>query len=149
MKINKEGIWIKSGILIYSWPWNKKVEAEFIYPDTRKGRLLKAAEYLGKYRITAEEKVQGYSLEDLVLCWIKNSLQYGQYVVLYDINVSKKSSEFWTIIPEHQKVNLTKDMVLLTCKDVAQVKTLCDSIDINFASAIGVSNGEIFYWNET
>lgn len=93
-------------------------------------------------------KIRGFSLLDPLKAWIKYHFRVGYYVILFDINVEAKPASFWRSIPDRDKKLFNSELVVLTCKDAKEMTTLCDSVDKNFAAAMGIVNGEVVYNNE-
>lgn len=143
---------VKGDEIIKPWPWSRAYDG--VYSVNLKKDFPSMEEYwmhLGQVR--SEEtlpinKVRGYNTDEIINHWIQTKLLHGFYVVMYDINVQKKPDNFWISIPKPQRLELLKDIVVLRCSDLKQVKNVCDSISSDFATAIGVHAGEIQYWNE-
>ena len=69
-------------------------------------------------------------------------LPVGNYVVLYDLNLSSRTKEFWAVIPPESRVELMKDIVIVNCKTPEQAIEIKDSIEPQFGSAKVVINVE-------
>lgn len=142
--------------ILWYWPW---VRPSFKYEgisETYKYKSLNLDQEFTdfeKYEFAVDKnsikgKVEGFVFTDLLYSWMKVKLRHGHFVVLYDINVSSKSTSFWTRIPSRYQKELVKDVVILRCKDKREVIHLCQSIEENFATAIGVSNGDLIAFNK-
>lgn len=148
-----EGIWLpyKDDEILWYWPWTKPyynwgyVEDYYsLYSLNLDQKALSFKEYKKEYASSGmKAKVEGFVLTDLLHNWIKVKLRNGHFVVLYDINVSSKSTSFWTRIPSRYKKEMVKDIVVLRCKDKKEAIFLCNSIEEDFASAVAVSNADI------
>lgn len=95
------------------------------------------------------DKVDSISYDNLLRYWINNVLVDDFYVILSDINVSKKSTDFWLRIPKYSAIKFNEDVVVLRCKDKKEAIRLCESIDEHFAKAYLVDHGIIIYDNST
>ena len=105
------------------------------------------AEYY-KYNEHLSSNLKGYSYANhILLDWLRLRFKHGSYVVMYDINSTQKPNEFWLSLPLKKAVELTKDVVVLKCKNKEEVQDLLTAIDPSFASAIGWVNGNMVDWN--
>lgn len=142
----------KGDELIRPWIWSKAYTG--IYSTNLKRDFSNIQEYwmyLGEIRkqeALPTNKIRGYMTDEIIKHWVQTTLLFGFYVVMYDINVQKKPANFWISIPKPERLELLKDVVVLRCSDLKEVKSVCDSVSSDFATAIGVHAGEIQYWNE-
>lgn len=152
LEFTKEGVWFpyKGDEVLRSWPW-KKIDGNNKYRcSSRLGSYLNFANYKASLdeRGVVNGKITGFSLSHIILNWAGIHLRSGFNVVLFDVNVNSRNSDFWDRIPDFQKKQLTKDVVVLNCKDMREVKHLCDSINMDFAIALGFDHGRLKCWNE-
>ena len=155
MKISKQGITFEynNDEITWSWWWTRTSNWPFfslIYNYHFKS-FKQYWVHVGsvKEKPMGLVKLRGVSMETLIRAWVKFACRDGFYVVLYDINVDAKPASFWRSIPDKDKKQLLEDAVVLRCKDAEEAKQLCDSIEDNFAQALAVSDGYVFYWSWT
>ncbi len=139
--------------IIWLWPWSRKLPHHVFYSELH-GYFPSLAEhwfhmgYVSASITPNLEKVKGYPARTILLDWAKSNLRFGYFVVLHDIDVQSKSQSFWNKIPEKDRLEFGQDIVVLTCKDLKEVYTLCNSMSTDFALAEGMANGVCVYWNE-
>lgn len=154
MKISKQGITFNynNDEITWLWWWKRTNSNCPYFSLVYNYWFLNFRQYWlkvgGSERNLPTSKIQGYSMENLISSWIKFNCRTGCYVLLYDINVESKPASFWRTIPDRDKTQLLADVVLLRCKDWDEIQRLCDSITTNFATAAGIKDGHIVYWNE-
>ncbi len=139
--------------ITYVWPWRKeysKISKVFsmlhnLYFPT----LKKYYNYLDEIEeVCKSSKVVGYSMEDVLLHWVRTKFQNQLIVVLIDFNLSSKPSSFWRNIPRGHRVQFTKDFVVLFCNTKDEVISISESIDPSSGSAFGFNKGALISWNE-
>lgn len=140
--------------LTWIWPWavvamsSKYYSDNYkFYTDSIKGYWV----YLVQRSIeehTTPAKVKGYYWPEIMTEWVAHNLRFGFYVVLHDIDLQNKSNVFWNKIPDAEKIELRKDIVVLRCQDMKEVIHICNSMSSDFATVEGVGHGKILYWNE-
>jgi hypothetical protein len=152
MRIDKHGVWFsyESDNLCRHWPWRVFFK-DMLYTSERYNRSFGIAEYL-KFAGSTEsglsmKKIEGFSYLDILHDWIRVNHRSGYRVVLYDIDVSFRPTDFWRKIPAENALLLNKDVVVLYCKDASQVIAICESINVDFANALGFKDGNLFYYN--
>lgn len=154
-KITMEGISFgcREDTLTWLWPWNRDYEAQIFhsklhgYFSSKEDHWFHLG-YTAASQTTSPEKVKGYPSRTILLDWARTNLRFGYFVILHDIDVQSKSKGFWNKIPEKDRLEFGQDIVVLTCKDLKEVHTLCNSISTDFALAEGMANGVCVYWNE-
>jgi hypothetical protein len=153
MFIDKHGVWFRyeTDNLCRRWPW-KIFSPDMVYISERHDRSFATiADYL-KFVGVAEsgfgtKKVEGFTYNQIIQEWVRTKYRSGFVIVLYDIDVSYKPSEFWKKVPKENVEQLNKDVVIFRCKDASQVISICESINVEFAQVIGFKDGYIFYYN--
>lgn len=155
IRLEKEGIVFSyhGDVLTWKWPWLPRENTKFSSAQYKFScnSLVDYWKQLGviSYKETSSiSKVAGLSMHDVISQWVKTNLRFGFYVVLHDINPRVKPMDFWDRVPEKDRVEFAKDVVILRCKDLKEVESLCDSVSTDFAAAEGIVYGEIVYWNE-
>lgn len=152
MRISKKGITFNYNNDEITWVW---WWARIAYPfysmiyDLKFFSFKEYWQHIGRMdKPLGLAKIKGYSLQSLVYSWAKLNCRVGHYVLLFDINVEAKPASFWRSIPDRDKKELLEDLVVLKCKDEAEIESLCNSISRDFATAIGIQDGYVVYWNE-
>lgn len=160
--VSWSGLWFKyqGDELIYLWPWIREVQSGnggyFKYRSLHlEGYYSSLAEYLisvGKHEANNSNKLNNiksyYWDTEILPSWIKDKLRFGLHVVLYNINAQGKPSSFWEAIPSDKRLHFVKDVVVLHCKTMRELQKICDTVEGSFATAIGVKDGTIIYWNQ-
>lgn len=62
-------------------------------------------------------------------------------ILITDVNVQAKPTEFWASIPKEYIRHFLNDVVFITCKTPQEVTDLMYSIPDNFGEAVGFSHG--------
>lgn len=157
--ISWSGFWFKyyGDELIYLWPWIREANKRHLkYRSLHlDGYYTSLNEYLisiGKNEASTSNKINNiksyYWDTNILPSWIKDKLRSGIYVVLTNINAGGKPSSFWDAIPADRKIHFAKDVVVLHCKTMREMHTICNTIEESFANAVGVRDGNIVYWNQ-
>lgn len=153
MRISKKGITFNynNDEITWIWWWARQYSLAFyslIYAFSFKS-FKEYWQHVGRHdKPLGVAKIKGYSLQALVYAWARLHCRSGHYVLLFDINVEAKPATFWRSIPDRDKKELLQDLVVLNCKDENEIQSLCDSISRDFATAIGIRDGHVVYWNE-
>ena len=93
-------------------------------------------------------KLQGLSWEkDILKDWIKAFLPLGYFVVLYDLDLSRRTKDFWAKVPLEKRHHLTKDVVVMKCETEEQAIQIVDSIDPDIGKALLLKDSTLVYWN--
>lgn len=155
MKINKQGITFKyrGDDLTWIWWWNRT--NGFKYDSATYQKHFESIPnyliYTGQQTIPfspSNEKLKGLNYQELIEQWAYYELKFGFNVVLFDIVLQAKPASYWNALGLSDRSKFLQDIVILNCKSIKEVIEICDSIDINFARAIGVNCGNIIYRNE-
>lgn len=91
------------------------------------------------------KKLEGFDYPSILIEWAKSKYPGESIVVLYDINTSAKSLEFWAKVPAVSRGPFLKDVAVLRCKDHTEMSRLVRNIEPAFASAIGISKLAYIY----
>lgn len=94
-------------------------------------------------------KIRGFEIKDLISTWVWRKFRNGHFVILWDLNLDAKPATFWRSIPDRDKKILSSEVVVLACKGYDEMRMLCDSIDENFALALGTCDGHVVYSNDS
>lgn len=143
--------------LLYFWPWTRPNVAPFkmakFYSKALDQNFLSKSTYtplinyyLGRVDIYGP-KIVGFTSAEVIQALVNYKYSIGWFVTLHDINPMKKSSDFWRALPEEKAKILLKDVVILRCKDIAEVQDICRSIDNGFATVLGWRDGNLIDWN--
>lgn len=146
-----------SDILFYHFPWGREDASITFYSVNHKRYFYSFKEY--KLFIQEHEKklkveglkyskIRGIDIEDLICQWMSAYYRRGCFLVLSNIDPSFKPREFWDQVPKHYADSFTRDVCVLICKDLTQLKNIGDSININFARALGFVDGKLVYDNQ-
>lgn len=165
MKVNKEGIHFnfKGYTITYHWPLLQIYFDQSRFLITGRGfaganaesnsivecirRINNTIEYL---HIKGEQlsvshpsptKVEGMYWHDLSEIYGMNKFIDSCGIVLEDIDVSAKSSEFWKNVPDNYKKQFMKDIVIINCSSPEEVKRLMFSLPADFCLAKGYCFG--------
>ena len=155
MKISNQGIEFKyyHDVLTWLWPWRRQHGGKFwsdhfnhSFPNLnsywmRMGTLDAVLTRFG-------EKVNGHSWIEILCVWVNVTYSMRDVVVLYNVNVSAKGVSFWAKIPREKIEDLMQDVIVLRCKDRAEVFRLISSIPPSFADACGFVAGRFIGTNE-
>lgn len=158
MKIEKDGITItyKDDTLKFYWmssypTWLPRLMFEskslddffFSFKEYWKARGVK--EYLNQFTFG---KIQGFNwAEEILYSWIKTNLPKGSFVVVIDLDLSRKPTTFWAEIPPEKRVHLTKDVVVFKCENEIQASKLVNSIEPNMGQAVAILDSNVVDWN--
>jgi hypothetical protein len=139
-------------VLLWKWPWARGLYGAPYHSSF----LTKDFNNFNEYWILFGEdrafikigggkgKIHGFDLTEEVIPQWSSRVWPNEYIVcLFNIDPSAKGPKFWSIIDKEKRIELLKDVVVLRCKDKTEMNNLLDSIDKNFASAIGVFNGSL------
>lgn len=98
---------------------------------------------------TGDGKVHGFDLiRELLPEWSARIWPNEFLVCLCHIDPAARSQRFWSMLKKEQITEMLKDVVVLRCKDLTEMETLIESIDRNFADAVGVCNGRLLLTNQ-
>lgn len=99
---------------------------------------------------TKSTRLLGLSWEEVLAFLLRTHPDYskGFILVLEDIDISQKSSNFWSSMPLEDTRKFTKDLVVLRCKNLQETEKLFHSISRGFAKASVYLNGSLIYTNE-
>lgn len=156
--LTKEGFWFPyyGDELLFRWPWNRKEKTKFksLLYDFECASLVEYWKHVGAYeeavakKSNYDKKIQGFDYTDILYEWIKFKYRSGCYVILNDIQHSFRPESFWHKLPDNTHKAFYKDVCVLTCKDLTEVKRLCGDIEPGFAVATGWKNGDLVDFNE-
>ena len=138
----------KGDILVRHWPWRSVSGGGRYYSKRLDIEVNSFQEYWKKIGIleaslSLTSKLSSFSWEEILKLWLGENLNLGVFVVLYDLDLSKKSSEFWARVPPEKRVHFNEDVIIMRCKDTYQASDIADSIAPNFGKAIVIENGRI------
>lgn len=154
IKLTRRGIMFSyhGDVLTLAWFWNN---ADQRYrSEAYKKDFHSLADYWKNVGILQEtcsrqsSKVSGFSLEEIIQTWVRVTFPGGDIVVMYDMDVSKKPTDFWRSVPILKAKEMVQDVVAFQCKDAGQAIDLCDSTDPTFAKAIRFHQGYRMSSNE-
>lgn len=151
IKFNKKGIWfhLKGDDICLIWFWSKV--AGRYYSEKFNRNFLSLIEYFKHIGIPSSfysKSIVGFTYVDIIKEWVSTNFSKDIIIVLLDINFSKKPPAFWEGIPYTKKVVFTKEVVILKCKDYGQMNRIIDSIEKEFAIAMGFKGGVLMCDNE-
>ena len=150
--LNRRGIWFpfEGDRICRSWFWKRDTNVYYSEKFNRSFySLADYLKYIGSLGPTmGSSSMSGLNYGDILPEWVSYKFPKEIIVVLTDINTGKKTLDFWNKVPHPNREVFGKDIVILYCKDLGQLKRIIDSIDISFADAYGFKNGELVYWNE-
>lgn len=157
MKIDRVGITFKyRGVnIIYHWPLLQVYfcQARFEIPSLNfeSSSLFKC---ISRVKELPEDnlnlvkgKVQGCYFEDAAKELARGHFSKSYGILLLDMDVSSKPSEFWNNVPKSYIKEFCKDMVFINCSSVDEVYKLMFSLPRSFCLAIGYSHGRIIHDN--
>lgn len=104
--------------------------------------------YMGSAVGLKHRNVIGISYKELITAWVEDNFKGEYVVVLTEIDLNKKPSVFWENIPYIKKMAFTNEVVILRCKDQAQMEQIIDSTEQSFAIAWGFKSGQLVHLNE-
>ena len=140
-----------------TWVWNwwwRRSPTIFTYNAEKINLTFKTFEGLAEFCATTEEltnerhKTEGFDFQDIIQQWILNLHPEGIILVLTNIDVGAKPYAFWSVMSKPEALAFTKDVVVLRCHSLEEMKRICDSIPTKFASAQAYCNGNPIYSNE-
>lgn len=138
---------------IFTWPWLWNKKGMIISPDESLGwnsvDMFLAYAASMDVLVTSSRKISGFSNTWVIHEWVSVACKKGVVLVLTDIDPSFKKPEFWAAMPREDARAFTNDIVILRCKNLEEMKKICDSIDTRFATATGFYRGQPVYENET
>lgn len=148
VKVSLKGISLyKYGDIIempWSGLWNPATEK---YSHRLKSTFFSMPEYwkrigvLEQSLVLSLNKVVGLDWEDILKQWIETRIDSDPYVVLFDVDLSSRPSEFWAKIPYEKKMAFNKDVVVMKCSNLNQAIEIAESILPNFGKAFIVNKG--------
>lgn len=150
-KISMKGLHfnLEEDVLIWVWPWVREELTKSLFSENMNRYFSSTYEYWRERSIaliplnTSRPKVVGLKMEHLIGVYVNRYFPKEFCVSLHDMDPYEKSSIFWKSLPREKALALIQDVSLLMCKDEAEVRSLCLSIDPSFATAIGWKGGEI------
>lgn len=93
-------------------------------------------------------KIYGFSLDELIKAWATNQhLPSGIYVILWDVDLYMKPTEFWDMVPQDTIEKLKSDVVIFSCESLYQAERICKSVSPDFATAYVFDHGEMVMRN--
>lgn len=95
-----------------------------------------------------KKKALGFSEREIVLYWACKAYEDENIVLMTDINLATKTSDYWYKIPEAIRFELRKEVVILFCKDEQEVRKVTEAMSPKFSNAYGICLGKVLYWNE-
>lgn len=155
MKIfNSSGVFFKyhGDVVQWMWPWARNkysapYHSSFLTRDFNNFRdywLLYGEDRALVKLSNGDGRLHGFDLMlEIIPQWLSRIWPNEFVICLSNVNTEVKGPKFWSMLREDQRYEFLKDIVILRCKDNSEMETLLESIDIGFASAIGVFNGEI------
>ena len=167
MKLTKEGIVFVKGydLVTWIWPWKRIGRSDdngdplsYNWKSAHLNQVFKSLNNyyysLGKsseeYSIFPQDGILGMTWDEVLYSWItaNPSTFMGNWVILWDLDLSRKTSEYWAKFPPEKRVHFSKDIVCLSCKDSAQAFTIAESINKDFGKAVQINNGNIIGYSE-
>jgi hypothetical protein len=92
-------------------------------------------------------RAQGYAISDLILFYMSQRFWDRCLVVLTNINVSTKPSDYWRALPRDVAIQFNEDVVVLFCRSQDEVKRIVETTGTDFAEATGMIYGKPNYSN--
>lgn len=151
LKINKKGFWFryKEDNICLNWFWHKSLHK---YYSEKLHHNFNSLKDYNEYPISNSDvkhkNILGFDVKDIIEEWVEIKFNKECIVVLMDINISEKSMNFWDEIPYTKKIVFSKEIILLKCKDFRQVYQIIDSVEREFAIALGFKAGNLITSNE-
>jgi hypothetical protein len=153
MNFTKDGVQFsdEGDVITWLWPWRRprkdaKIRSErwqSLYFNGFKGYW----KYAGRMRPTSRrtvmltnQRVEGYHFDELLSSFRSAKYPDENIVILHDLNLEMKGSEFWNKIPKDQIEELMHDVVILHCDNPEAVEKLVRGISPKFAHAYGYRN---------
>lgn len=151
MKINRDGLSFKYYEDILTIPWT----ISFYFISSVLERTFGNLRDYWKARGVREykepllfSKMEGFNWEEeILLTFIKQKLPLGIFVVLYDLDLSRKTADFWAKIPPEKRSQLTKDVVVMKCDSLSQADQIATSIELDIGKALIVRDNQLIGWN--
>lgn len=132
-------------VITLAWFWNtldKRWTSELF--KTGYNNMSEYWKHVGVFQEACSRRsgeIAGFSLEEILEAWVRVHYPGQDVVVMYDMDVSKKSTEFWRSVPVLKAKELVQDVVVFQCVSAKQAAELCQSTDPSFANAIAFSFG--------
>ena len=155
MKISLKGIHFTfmDRSWIWNWPW-KRSSTVLNFSSETLNLNFKTISQLAEFCATTEEltnerhKTEGFSWDTLLQQWVLTHYPKDIVIALTDIDVSAKPYTFWSVMSKPEAIAFTKDVVILRCRTLEEMKRITDSIPVGFAMATCFCNGNQVYSNE-
>lgn len=151
LKINKKGFWFeyKEDHICLNWFWHKPLHRYYSEKLHHNFHSLKDyREYSVSNSDVKHKNILGFDTRDIIEEWVEYKFSKEYVVVLMDINISEKSMEFWEGIPYTKKIVFSKEIIVLKCKDFRQVSQIIESVEREFAIALGFKAGNLVVSND-
>lgn len=150
MRINLNGVYFRyhGDTMLWRWPWLRKNVGK--YWSSRFGSdfydLANYWQHVGVVETALSRsynKVNGHSMLEVLSFWATVTYPLENLVVLTNVDVSAKGVSFWARLPKEKVEDLMQDIVVLRCKDRAEVFRLISSTPTSFADAYGFAGGKL------
>lgn len=148
MKLSKQGIWFDyhGDRLLWKWWW-KRTNNSIYYSKVLARDYVSLNEYWKEVGIFEEaarkHKVKGYSIKEVLYQWVEHAFRNDIVIVLTDINVEMKSTNFWRSIPVIERRELLKDFPVLFFPDIHKARSVLTSLNEDFATAYLFDRGKL------
>lgn len=155
MKVfDRSGVFFKfhGDIIKWRWPWARNLFSATYHSSLLNRDFNSFKEYwvsCGEDRAlikfsSGTGKLHGFELTEEILPQWSARLWPNEFIVcMFNVNPMAKGPKFWSMLDKFKRSELLKDVVILRCKDKTEMETLLDAIDVNFASAISLFNGQL------
>jgi hypothetical protein len=153
MKITKEGITFTYNDDDFTWIWWWERTYSYKFRSAIYGLHFSSLKsywmHVGRQNDhpMIKHKIEGFNYQSLIETWVKRYFSTGCYLVLDNVNLDAKPASFWRTVPEDLRIQFNEDVIVLKCKDYSELKSLCESIELNFANASGFSDGDLVSYN--
>lgn len=91
------------------------------------------------------ERIRGFNEHEIIFDWLRHKLPNGYFILLKNIDLSFKSSDYWKKLTRSVISEMTKDYVILRCHSKDEMEGICGSIEPGFAECYGIKDGECVY----
>lgn len=87
--------------------------------------------------------VRGFSELDVLSTWVSTQLPQGYFVLLKDIDLTAKTTQYWEALPKDVSSCFKEDYVVFCCDTEDQAHSLGNNIEFSFATPLVIIHGEI------